>query len=154
MTTSSSTSNDQESLQRDPSQWKTGDEPMTAAQRSYLATLAEAAGEPAPTGLTKAEAAQRIEALRRKTGRGSASAEGQAASSDSAVSPTVKAPDNWITGDEPMTAAQRSYLHTLSQEAGEPLDENLTKARASQRIDELRRKIGRATTDNAGPDRA
>ncbi len=39
-----------------------------------------------------------------------------------------------------MTAAQRSYLQTLSEEAGEPLDENLTKAEASKRIDELRQR--------------
>jgi hypothetical protein len=47
-------------------------------------------------------------------------------------------PDEWKTGDEPMTAAQRSYLETLCRETGEPLDENLTKAEASKRIDELR----------------
>ena len=54
-----------------------------------------------------------------------------------------KNPDEWITGDEPMTGAQRSYLKTLSEEAHEPFDENLTKAEASKRIDELQRKTGR-----------
>ena len=49
-----------------------------------------------------------------------------------------KDPDEWKTGDEPMTAAQRSYLETLAQDSGEQFDENLTKAEASQRIDELR----------------
>jgi hypothetical protein len=53
-------------------------------------------------------------------------------------------PDEWKTGDEPMTAAQRSYLSTLLTEAGEePLEEELTKAEASKRIDELREKTGR-----------
>ena len=47
-------------------------------------------------------------------------------------------PDDWKTGDEPMTAAQASYLRTLSEEAGEPFDDNLTKAQASERIDALR----------------
>ena len=47
-------------------------------------------------------------------------------------------PQDWKTGDEPMTDAQASYLRTLSEEAGEPFDENLTKAEASQRIDALR----------------
>ena len=47
-------------------------------------------------------------------------------------------PDEWKTGDEPMTAAQRSYLETLAREAGEPVDDELTKAEASKRIDELR----------------
>ena len=56
---------------------------------------------------------------------------------------TVKDPDEWTTGDEPMTGAQRSYLKTLSDEAGEQFDETLTKAEASQRIDELQEKTGR-----------
>lgn len=47
-------------------------------------------------------------------------------------------PDEWKTGDEPMTAAQRSYLETLCKETGEEFDETLTKADASKRIDELR----------------
>jgi hypothetical protein len=55
----------------------------------------------------------------------------------------VKDPEDWTTGDEPMTAAQRSYLRTLSEEAQEPLDANLTKADVSKRIDELQRKTGR-----------
>ncbi len=54
-----------------------------------------------------------------------------------------KDPDQWTTGGEPMTAAQRSYLHTLAEEAGEEVDDNLTKAEASKRIDELQRKTGR-----------
>jgi hypothetical protein len=47
-------------------------------------------------------------------------------------------PDEWKTGDEPMTDAQRSYLETLARESGEELEEDLTKAEASKRIDELR----------------
>jgi hypothetical protein len=54
-----------------------------------------------------------------------------------------KDPEDWTTGDEPMTGAQRSYLTTLCQEAGEEVDETLTKAQASKRIDELRAKTGR-----------
>jgi hypothetical protein len=54
-----------------------------------------------------------------------------------------KNPDDWTTGDEPMTGAQRSYLKTLTEEANEPLDENLTKAQASKRIEELQQKTGR-----------
>lgn len=56
---------------------------------------------------------------------------------------TVKAPEEWTTGDEPMTGAQRSYLKTLSDEAGVEFDENLSKAEASRRIDELQQKTGR-----------
>jgi hypothetical protein len=46
--------------------------------------------------------------------------------------------ENWVTGDEPMTGAQSSYLQTLCEETGEPFDENLTKAQASKLIDELK----------------
>ena len=56
---------------------------------------------------------------------------------------TVKNPDDWTTGDEPMTGAQRSYLKTLSEEAGEEFDDSLTKAGASKRIEELQQKTGR-----------
>ena len=55
----------------------------------------------------------------------------------------IKDPDEWVTGAEPMTGAQKSYLETLSREAGEPLDENLSKADASKRIDELQEVTGR-----------
>ncbi|MFL5242196.1 MAG: DUF3072 domain-containing protein [Gemmataceae bacterium] len=55
----------------------------------------------------------------------------------------LKDPDKWKTGDEPMTQAQRSYMDTLADEAGEPAEEDLTKAEASKRIDELREKTGR-----------
>jgi len=57
----------------------------------------------------------------------------------------AKDPDDWITGDEPMTGAQKSYLETLAQEAGEDVDESLTKADASKRIDELQERTGRGT---------
>jgi hypothetical protein len=56
---------------------------------------------------------------------------------------TQKDPDQWVTGDESMTGAQASYLRTLAQEAGEPVDEELTKAEASKRIDELQERTGR-----------
>ena len=55
----------------------------------------------------------------------------------------IKDPDEWKTGDEEMTGAQRSYLQTLADEAGEEVDLNLTKAEASKRIEELQRKTGR-----------
>ena len=56
---------------------------------------------------------------------------------------TIKNPEDWTTGDEPMTGAQRSYLKTLSEEAKVEFDENLTKAEASKRIDELQQQTGR-----------
>lgn len=59
----------------------------------------------------------------------------------------VKDPDEWTTGDEPMTGAQKSYLSTLSEEAGEDFDENMTKAEASKKIDELQHKTARGLGD-------
>ena len=52
-------------------------------------------------------------------------------------------PDEWKTGDEPMTAAQRSYPETLCNDTGETFDETLTKADASKLIDELRQRSPR-----------
>lgn len=54
-----------------------------------------------------------------------------------------KDPSEWATADEPMTAAQISYLKSLSEKAGESFDPNLTKAEASKRIDELQEKTRR-----------
>lgn len=62
---------------------------------------------------------------------------------DNTPSNTVKDPSEWTTGDETMTGAQASYLKTLSEEAGVPFDETLSKAEASRRIDELQAKTGR-----------
>jgi Protein of unknown function (DUF3072) len=52
-------------------------------------------------------------------------------------------PDEWKTGNEPMTDAQRSYLETLCRETGEEFDETLSKADASKRIEELRERSPR-----------
>ena len=59
------------------------------------------------------------------------------------VSNAQKDPDNWTTGDEEMTGAQASYLKTLSEEAGEEFDPEMSKADASKRIDALQSKTGR-----------
>ena len=59
------------------------------------------------------------------------------------ASNTIKDPADWTTGDEPATGAQQSYLHTLASEAHEDVPEDLTKAEASQRIDDLQEKTGR-----------
>jgi hypothetical protein len=62
---------------------------------------------------------------------------------DEGPSNREKDPDQWVTGDEPMTGAQASYLKTLSEEAHEPFDDKLSKREASKRIDELQEKTGR-----------
>ena len=65
---------------------------------------------------------------------------------DTENSNMIKDPDDWKTGDEEMTGAQRSYLQTLADEAGEEVDLNLTKAEASKRIEELQQKTGRGVS--------
>ncbi len=51
-----------------------------------------------------------------------------------------KDPSDWVTGDEPMTASQRSYLDTLASQAGEEISADLTKAQASEHIERLQAK--------------
>jgi hypothetical protein len=141
---------------KDPEAWTTGNEPMTAAQHSYLQTLCDEAGEPMDETLTKAQAAQRIDVLQQKTGRGvddqraaRARHPHQSRPETGVAGHTRKDPEAWTTGDEPMTAAQRSYLQTLSDEAGEAMDETLTKAQASERIAALQQQTGRGTAGQA-----
>jgi hypothetical protein len=68
---------------------------------------------------------------------------------DASQSNMQKDPDQWTTGEEPMTGAQRSYLKTLCEEAKVDFDDRLTKAQASKRIDELQRRTGRGAAGNA-----
>jgi hypothetical protein len=63
----------------------------------------------------------------------------------------IKDPSEWATGDQPMTGAQESYLNTLARQAGEEVEEDLTKAEASEKIDELQEKTGRGTTTAKKP---
>ena len=63
------------------------------------------------------------------------------------MSNTEKDPQEWVTGDEPMTGAQRSYLQTLSQEASVEFDDSLSKADASKRTDARQVTTGRAGAD-------
>jgi hypothetical protein len=56
---------------------------------------------------------------------------------------TEKDPQDWVTGDEPMTGAQRSYLDTLARDAGETISADLTKAEASEHIERLQQATGR-----------
>lgn len=64
----------------------------------------------------------------------------------------VKDPEEWTTGNEPMTGPQASYLQTLMQQAGKPeseFDPSLTKAQASEMIDQLQQATGRGTPDKS-----
>ncbi len=122
---------------KDPADWTTGDEQMTDAQRSYLQTIS---GGKVKDNLTKAEAAQMIDEYKNSSP--------QTGQNTSAINNAIKDPDEWSTGQEPMTDAQKSYLKTLSDEAGEPAQEDLTKSEASKKIDELQQKTGRGTQQN------
>jgi Protein of unknown function (DUF3072) len=57
----------------------------------------------------------------------------------------IKHPEEWVTGNEPWTAAQASYLQTLSREAGAPVPEEMTKADAAKLIEELQQRTGRGS---------
>jgi hypothetical protein len=86
---------------------------------------------------------RRIEELTMTSKQTSGAANGAGGDADNTPTNAQKDPDQWVTGDESMTGAQQSYLKTLSEEAGEEMDENLTKAEASKKIDELRERTGR-----------
>lgn len=68
------------------------------------------------------------------------------AQADGGASNRQKDPADWVTADEPMTGAQASYLKTLCEEANEPFNADLSKAKASMRIDELRQSTGKAAS--------
>jgi hypothetical protein len=59
----------------------------------------------------------------------------------------LKDPADWTTGDEPATQAQRSYLETLANDTGAEVPADLTKAQASELIDELRGQSPRVSGD-------
>ena len=65
------------------------------------------------------------------------------------ASSAEKDPSDWVTGDEPMTGAQRSYLDSLARQAGEELSADLTKAEASEQIDRLQDETGRGNSSEA-----
>jgi hypothetical protein len=60
----------------------------------------------------------------------------------------AKDPDDWVTGDEPMTGAQASYLATLAHDTGNKVPESMTKAEASKLIDDLQSQSGRVQEDS------
>ena len=60
-----------------------------------------------------------------------------------------KDPSDWVSGDDPMTESQKSYLDTLARQAGEELPADLSKAEASQHIDRLRQGLDRNGGDGS-----
>ena len=110
-------------LEKDPDEWKTGSEPTKDVRKSLTETSPDEAGKAAKENLKKEASPKAHETTENSNAE--------------------KDPDEWITGAEPMTGAQKSYLKTLSGEAGEAFDENLSKAEASKRIEELQFKTRR-----------
>ena len=62
----------------------------------------------------------------------------------------AKDPDEWVSGDDPMTESQKSYLDTLARQAGEQLPADMSKAEASKHIDRLREQTGTAGSGDSG----
>lgn len=60
-----------------------------------------------------------------------------------------KPTEDWVTGGEPMTGPQASYLETLAREAGEDVSDDLTKAQASEEIERLQGATGRGESNAA-----
>lgn len=120
---------------KDPDEWTTGSEPMTDAQKSYLQTLK---GDPVNETLTKATASSMIDEAKHKID----------SETNEPLHNAIKDPKDWVTGSEEMTDAQRSYLKTLSDQAGETVDENLSKASASEKIGDLQQKTGRGLNND------
>ncbi len=65
---------------------------------------------------------------------------------DDVTSSAEKDPSDWVTGGEPATGPQESYLHTLAQQAHTEVPDDLTKAEASQKIEELQAETGRGSS--------
>src|SRR5205823_14977820 len=115
---------------RPPEEWKSGGEPMTEAQASFLKRLSEDAGEPFDPNLSKADASKRIDELRKPSG-GSARPARRARKSGPAPEPRQTEEG---TG---MTAAQAAYLKELVDEEGGEFTHGLPKEDAARRLGEL-----------------
>jgi hypothetical protein len=108
---------------------------------------ASAGSGPAPAfGSTGDPAPDAGSDRRSDTGSGTGSGDVLGADTPGEASSTVKDPSAWVTGSEPMTGAQASYLDTLARQAGEQLPADLNKAQASEHIDRLQNKTGRGSS--------
>ncbi|MFD3446266.1 DUF3072 domain-containing protein [Microbacteriaceae bacterium 4G12] len=93
---------------------------------------------------TTQDSTNQDDASQDSTGQDSAPSSGETLGAKNAepASSAEKDPSDWVTGDEPMTGAQRSYLDSLARQAGEELSADLTKAEASEQIDRLQDETG------------
>jgi hypothetical protein len=119
-------------LERPPEEWKSGDEPMTEAQASFLKRLSENAGEAFDPNLSKAAASLRIDELRSRND-GAARPAGGRRTRKAAAPARAEAPAD----DDRMSNAQAAYLKELADEEGGEFDPELSKEDAARRIGEL-----------------
>src|SRR5947207_3067387 len=116
---------------RPPDEWKSGSEPMTEAQSSYLKRLSDDAGEAFDPSLSKADASRRIDELRsRGDSKGSAPRR-------RGRRPAADPSDGTPADGDRMTAAQAAYLKELVAEEGGEYAPDLNKVEAARRIGEL-----------------
>ena len=85
-----------------------------------------------------------------ETDQDQAPQQGETLGSSSPEPGAVRDPEHWVTGDEPMTGPQRSYLDNLARQAGEELPADLNKAQASEHIDRLQQKVDGAGQGQQG----
>jgi hypothetical protein len=116
-------------LERPPEEWKSGDEPMTESQTSFLKRLSDDAGEPFDPSLSKAAASRRIDELLARGKGGSPRPRARKTAPRPAARPEGQ--------DDRMSDAQSAYLKELAEEEGDDYDPDLGKEEASRRIGEL-----------------
>ncbi|KAJ3044716.1 BTB/POZ domain-containing protein kctd21 [Rhizophlyctis rosea] len=133
----------------DPNTWATSGDPITDRQKAFLETLASSKGEEVDLDISKGEASKKIDELKSgnpqpESSESTSSPQHNAATSASTASPVLVNPKKWTTGEEPHTERQERFLKVLERDAGEKVDvEGLTKAEASEKIEELKEKAGR-----------
>ena len=120
-----------DTTQRPPEEWKSGSEPMTEAQASYLKRLSDDAGEAFDPSLSKADASRRIDELR---SRGDSKA---SAPRRRGRRPSAGATEGQPADGDRMTPAQSAYLKELAAEEGGDFAPDLSKEEAARRIGEL-----------------
>ena len=116
-----------------PEQWKSGDEPMTESQASFLKRLTGEAGEPFDQSLSKAAASRRIDELLSR-GKGASRSASGGGRRGSRKAPTKRKEQS---GEERMSDAQAAYLKELAEEEGAEFEPGLSKEEAARRIGEL-----------------
>jgi hypothetical protein len=118
------------STERAPDEWKSGGDPMTESQASFLKRLSDQAGEAFDPSLSKAAASKKIDEL---LARGKGETRSRTTRRSSRPAPKRET----IGGEDPMTEAQSAYLKELAEEEGGDFDPDLTKTEAARRIGEL-----------------